>query len=57
MVEHQPSGVEERALESLHRADVARHAAMDSAIHRIADNRVTDRAQVHADLMRAGPYG
>jgi hypothetical protein len=45
--------MEETALEPLHGADVACDAPMHAAVHGIADNRVTDRAQVHADLMRA----
>src|SRR5262249_58422042 len=35
------------------RADVARDAAVDAAVERVADDRMADRAQVDADLVRA----
>src|SRR5262249_16765954 len=50
---HEARGVEEGAVEMRDRAEVARHAAMDAAVERVADNRVADRAEVHANLMRA----
>ena len=52
MRERQPRGVQERPLEPLHGADVARHAPVHAAVQRVADDRVADGAQVHADLMR-----
>ena len=48
----QPRGVQERPLEMRDRPQIAGHAAMDAAVQRIADDRVADRAQMHADLMR-----
>ena len=35
------------------RADVAGNAPMDAAVQRIADDRMADGAEMHADLMRA----
>ena len=52
MRERQPRGVQERPLEPLHGADVARHAPVDAAVQRVADDRMADGAQVHADLVR-----
>ena len=52
MRERQTRGVQERPLEPLHGADVARHAPVDAAVERVADDRMADRAQVHADLVR-----
>ncbi len=37
----------------MHRAHVAGHVATDAAVERIADDRMADRAQMHADLVRA----
>jgi hypothetical protein len=51
--ERQTRGVQKRAVQVQHRADVARHTAVDAAVERIAHDRMADRAQVHADLMRA----
>src|SRR4029079_2200538 len=48
----EPRCVQERALEALPRANVARHASMDAAVERVAHDRVADGAQMHADLMR-----
>ena len=53
VVEDQPRGVQERPLQPLHGADVTGHAAVHAAVHRVADDRVPDRAQVHANLVRA----
>src|SRR5205814_1512444 len=53
MRERQPCGVQEWALEALHGPEVVRDAAVDAAVGRIADDRVADGAQVHADLVRA----
>ena len=51
--ERQALGVKERTGEALQRAELVSHASMHPAVERIANNRVADRAQVHADLMRA----
>src|ERR1041385_3659499 len=53
VVELQSCRMKERTLEALHRADVASHASVDATVHRIADDRMADGAQVHANLMRA----
>ena len=36
-----------------HDAEIARHASVHAAVQRIADDRMADGAQVHANLMRA----
>ena len=53
MRERQARRVQERALEMRDRAQIAGHAPVDAAVERIADDRMADRAQVHADLVRA----
>src|SRR6185312_409018 len=53
MREDEPRRVQERTREVRHRAEIAGHAPVDAAVQRIADDRVADRAQVDADLMRA----
>ena len=53
MREHEPRGVQKRPLEMRDRAQVAGHAPVDAAVERVADDRMADRAQVHADLVRA----
>ena len=53
MLEHQPRGVQKRPVEMGDRAQVAGHAPVDAAVERVADDRVADRAQVNADLVRA----
>ena len=45
--------MEERPLQTHDRADIAGHAPVDAAVERIADDRMSDRAQVHANLVRA----
>src|SRR3954468_24457248 len=50
MREREPGRVQERAIEVRHRPKVAGHAAVNAAVQRIADDRVADRAEVHADL-------
>src|SRR5688572_21040444 len=52
MLEYEPRGVKERPGEPLHGVDVAQHASMHPAVHRVADDRMSDRAQVDPDLMR-----
>ena len=51
--EREPRGVEERPLESQNRPQIRRHAPARPAVERVAHDRVADRAQVHADLVRA----
>src|SRR5262249_59463342 len=53
MCEREPCGVEERTVEMRDRADVARHAAVDAAVQRVADDRMADGAEMDANLMRA----
>ena len=53
MSEDEAFGVQERPGELRDGAQRMRHAAVDAAVERIADDRVADGAQVHADLMRA----
>ena len=45
--------MKEGALEALDGAQMGRGPAADSAVRGVADNRVPDRAQVHANLMSA----
>ena len=52
MREHEPRGVQKRALEVRHGAKVARHAPAHAAVERIADDRMADRAEVHTNLVR-----
>src|SRR5438093_9075042 len=53
MLEHEPGSVQERPLEMRDGPQVARHAAVNAAVEGITDDRMTDRAEVHADLVRA----
>src|SRR5262245_32774544 len=53
MGEYEAGSVQERALEPRDRAQVARDAAPDTAVQRISDHRVADRAEMHANLVRA----
>src|SRR6187402_3419861 len=53
MGECEPRGMQKRAIESLHGADVAWHAPMHTTVERVAHNRMADRAEVHANLMGA----
>ena len=52
MREDQARGVQERPIEMRDGAQVAGHAPVDAAVERVADDRMADRAQVDADLMR-----
>ena len=45
--------MQKRTLESLDSAEVPRRPAAHAAVCRIPDDRMPDRAQVDADLMRA----
>ena len=51
--EGQPRSVQERTLQPEDRAEVCRDASPHSAIQHVADDRVTDPAQVDPNLMRA----
>src|SRR5262245_10983458 len=51
VVEDEPRSMQERSLQVGHRPDVARYAAMDAAVQRIADDRMSDGAEMHPDLM------
>ena len=53
MREREPCRVKKRALQARHRADIAGHAPVHAAVQRIADDRMADRAEVDADLVRA----
>ena len=53
MREHQSCRMQKRSLEVRHGAQVARDAAMDAAVQRVADDRMADGAEVDANLMRA----
>ena len=53
MRERQAGRVQERPLEVRHRPEVAWHTPMHTAVERIADDRMADGAQVHANLVRA----
>ncbi len=53
MCEREASGVQERPLKMRDGADVPWHAAMDTAVQGIADDRVTDGTEVDADLVCA----
>ena len=53
MREGEPCSVQERALQPEDRPQVRRDPAPGSAVERVANDRVTDGAQVHPDLVRA----
>src|SRR5690349_864342 len=53
MLEGEAGGVKKRPIEVGYGAKVAWDATMNAAIQRIAHHRMADRAEVHADLMRA----
>ncbi len=53
MRERQTCGMEKRPLQSLHGADIARHAAMNTSIGRVADDGVAYGAEMDSDLMGA----
>src|SRR3989442_10543305 len=52
MVEREACRVKKWALQARHRANVAGHAAVDAAVERVADDRMPDRAEMHANLVR-----
>ena len=52
MLEDEMRRVKERALEMGQHSKIARHAAMDAAVERIAHDRMADRTQVDANLVR-----
>ena len=53
MCKGQARRVEERALQSLHRPHIVGHVPVDATVRRVADDRVANRAQVDANLMRS----
>jgi hypothetical protein len=53
MCKQQARGVEERSLQALDGAKVSCGPAMHSSVCRITHNRMANRAQMDADLMRA----
>src|ERR1051325_4986403 len=53
VLERQACRVQERALKMRNRANVTGDATMHSAVQRIADDRMTDGAEMYPDLMRA----
>src|SRR5688572_20261908 len=53
MLKDEPAGVQERPLERQQRAKIASDAPAEAAVHRVADDRMADLAQVDANLMRA----
>lgn len=52
MLEGKPGGVQERPVQMGHRPQIARDAAVNATVRRVADHGVADRAQVDADLVR-----
>ena len=52
MREAQPARVQERPLEAHHRPQVVADAPVHAAIGLVADDRMADRAEVDADLVR-----
>ena len=52
MRERQPRRMQERPFQMRDRPQIARHTAVHAAVQRVADDRMTDGAQVHANLMR-----
>ena len=52
-VNAEPLGVQKRPRQPLHRAQLVRHAAMHAAVERVADDRMADAAEMHANLVRA----
>jgi hypothetical protein len=53
MDESQAGGVQEGPLKARDGLQVARDAPSCAAVQRVADDGVTDRTQVHANLVRA----
>src|SRR4029453_1771395 len=53
VLEGEPLGMQKRPLQMGDGADVTGHAPVDTAVERVADNRVADRAEMHAYLMCA----
>jgi predicted nucleotidyltransferase len=51
MREHQPRGMQKWPLEMFERAQIAGHVTPRTSVQSVADNRVPNRAQVHANLM------
>ena len=53
MAERQPGRVQERTIQMRDGLGVAGHAPVDAAVERIAHNRMSDRAEVNANLVGA----
>src|SRR5580765_5275560 len=53
MLEREPFRVKKRALQAGHRADIAWHAPVNATVHRVANDGMADRAEMHANLVRA----
>ena len=53
MMEHETSRVQERAIEAEHGPKVAGYSPAEPTVRRIADDRMSDFAQMHAYLMCA----
>ena len=52
VLEGKAFGVQEGAVQTLHGAQVARHAAMEAPVQRVADDRMTDGTEMDANLVR-----
>ena len=53
MMKHEAARMQERPLEREHGPQIARHPPAHAAVHGVADDRMADLAQVHANLMRS----
>src|SRR6266571_5343163 len=53
MLERDPFRMKKRALQAGHRANVARHAPVNATVHRIANDRMADGAEMNANLVRS----
>jgi hypothetical protein len=51
VIERQSRRVQKRPLQMRDGPDIAGHSSVDASVQRIADNRMTDGAQMHANLM------
>src|SRR5213593_4769485 len=51
MVEREARRVKERTLQARHRTNITGHPAVDAAVERVADDRMPDRAEMHANLV------
>src|ERR1044071_6719243 len=53
MMKHESACMQKRTFEGEHRTQIARHPSMDAAIEGVADDGMSDSAEMYADLMRA----